>query len=90
MGGGGGGTENLGGGGGGGVNMGGGTENLGGGGGGVNIGGGVLGGGATLSAIIGPVPARAIVTPHSHVRSSTDPRYFLYIQYYTQQILFLV
>ena len=70
----GGGTENLGGGGGGGVNIGGGgggTENLGGGGGGgENIGGGVLGGGEdTLSAIIGPVPARAITIPRSHARS---------------------
>jgi hypothetical protein len=43
--------------------------NIGGGGGGVNIGGGVLGGGATLSATIGPIPARAIFIPHSHARS---------------------
>ncbi len=69
---------------------GGGTENLGGGGGGgENIGGGVLGGGDTLSATIGPIPARAISIPHSHARSLMDPDYFLYIQYYTQQTLCL-
>ena len=76
---------NLGGVGGGGTeNIGGGATNIGGGGGGTEN----IGGGATLSATTGALPL-AIAIPHSNVQSLLDPDCFLYIQYYTQQILCL-